>query len=74
MKDVDNISNTQPDTFEDIMGITEMQPDLLSENFGITGMKGPLLPHTGIDPIQELLSSVHSLTSVITKIEAKQEQ
>jgi hypothetical protein len=37
-------------------------------------MTGPLLPHTGIDPIQELLFSVCGLTSVITNFESKQEQ
>jgi hypothetical protein len=37
-------------------------------------MKGPLLPQTGIDPIQDLLLTVRDLTSVLTNIEAKQEE
>jgi hypothetical protein len=38
-----------------------MQPDMLSGNQGIIGTTGPLLPHTSIDPIQELLLSVCGL-------------
>jgi hypothetical protein len=52
----------------------KMQPDLLSRNQGIIGTTGSLLPHTGIDLIQELLLSVHGLASVITNIQSKQEQ
>jgi hypothetical protein len=64
--------NESPVLIGDNYSITTMkrQPDLQSRNQGITGTTGPSLPHTSIDPIQELLFSVRDLASVISNIES----